>query len=198
MKKLLSFIFVLNFLICNVVMAEESTTGTSVFGESTSVFNSGFTGQKTVTDAKLKKTIEQIKQRKLTKKQKKLQEKIKPVSTHSDNEHLKNFLETQFSDEGEKSHSQTVMIPALVYTEEGQSIAPGYYKLSCRKLAKDEYVLDLAQGTKTLITVKAYQTKQDLEQDSIDFSNAEIIDGNRLRLVYGSIDLNLVGYLYFK
>ena len=90
------------------------------------------------------------------------------------------------------------MIPALVYTEEGQSIAPGYYKLSCRKLAKDEYVLDLAQGTKTLITVKAYQTKQDLEQDSIDFSNAEIIDGNRLRLVYGSIDLNLVGYLYFK
>ena len=43
-----------------------------------------------------------------------------------------------------------------------------------------------------------YQTKQDLEQDSIDFSNAEIIDGNRLRLVYGSIDLNLVGYLYFK
>lgn len=198
MKKILSFILILNIFTCNFVFAEESSSGTSVFGDSTAVFNSGFTGQKTVTDAKLKKTIEEIKQRKLTKKQKKLQDKIKPVSANSDNEHLQNFLETQFSDEGEKSHFQTVMIPSFVYSEDGQRIAPGYYKLSCRKLSKNEYVLDLAQGTKTLITVKAYQTQQDLNQDSIDFSNVEIIDGNRLRLVYGSIDLNLVGYLYFK
>lgn len=199
MKKLIKIFLICLFLSSfSVSYSEEETKGTSVFGDSTSVFNSGFTGQEAVTDAKLKKTIEQIKQRRLTKKQRKLQQKIKPVSTHSDNEHLKKFAQTQFSDEGENSHSQTVMIPSRVYNEEGSSIAPGYYKLSCRKLSKDEYVLDLTQGSQTLLSVKAYQTTQDLEQTSIDFSNAEIVDENRLRLVYGSIDLNLVGYLYFK
>lgn len=198
MKKIILLFLIFCFSFHSPIFAQEENKGTSVFGDSTSVFNSGFTGQQTVTDDKLKKTIEQIKQRRLTKKQKKLQEKIKPVSVQVDNEHLENFAQTQFAEDGENSHSQTVMIPARLYNENGESIAPGYYKLTCRKLSKDEYVLDLTQGSAILLTVKAYQTEQDLGQDSIDFSNAEIIDENRLRLVYGSIDLNLVGYLYFK
>ena len=77
-------------------------------------------------------------------------------------------------------------------------INPGYYKLSCRKIGENTYVLDLSQGSKVVLTVEAKETKQDLEQDTITFCNAEIIDNGRIRLMFGSIDLNLVGYIYFK
>ena len=90
------------------------------------------------------------------------------------------------------------MIPAGAYSEQGVYIPTGYYKLSCRKLSENEYVLDLSQGNKKFATIPAKQTQQDLEQDTISFCNAEIIDDNRIRLMYGSIDLNLVGYIYFK
>ena len=83
------------------------------------------------------------------------------------------------------------------FDENGKTISPGYYKLSCRKLAEDLFVLDLSQGTTRVLTIEAKQTQQDLEQETIQFCKAEIIDNNRIRLMYGSIDLNLVGYLYF-
>ena len=90
------------------------------------------------------------------------------------------------------------MIPVSAYNDEGKTISPGYYKLSCKKVTTNEYNLELSQGTTKIMSVKAMHTEQDLEQDSIQFCNAEIIDGNRVRLMYGSLDLNLVGYLYFK
>ena len=96
------------------------------------------------------------------------------------------------------SQTLTVTIPMEAYDITGKKIAPGYYKLSCRKLSENIYVLDLSQGPRKVLTVEAKQTQQDLEQDTIQFCNAEIIDGNRIRLMYGSIDLNLVGYLYFN
>ena len=133
----------------------------------------------------------------MTKKQKKIRAQVQPLSPAADSEHFQNFVNNQDPD-NQLSQSLTVMIPAAVYSDDGVLIQPGYYKLSCRKLAQNEYVLDLTQGTKRLISVKAKQTVQDLEQDSIAFCNAEIIDDKRMRLVYGSIDLNLVGYLYFK
>lgn len=176
--------------------SKEAETNEGAWSGDTSVFNSGFNGQEPVTDSKFKKTVQMMKERSLSKKQKKLREKITPLSTQSDFEHLKNFTESQTVDD-DLLQSQTVMIPTAAYNEEGIHIAPGYYKLSCRKLAENMYVLDLSQGTKRIISVKAQQTKQDLEQESINFCSAQIIDKTRIRLVFGSIDLNLVGYLYF-
>ena len=112
-------------------------------------------------------------------------------------QHLQDFTQNQDPD-NELSQTLTVMIPVRAYSEDGIYIAPGYYKLSCQKVAENEYELELSQGTKKVLRVKAQQTEQDLEQETIQFCNAEIIDGERIRLMYGSIDLNLVGYLYFN
>jgi len=173
------------------------TPPASSWGEGSDVFNKGFENQKPVSDSKLKETIKQIKERSLTRKQKKIRAEVKPLSPSSDFEHLKDFAASQ-SPEDDLSQTLTVMIPVQAYSEDGVYISPGYYKLSCRKVSKDKYVLDLSQGTKCILTVDAVQTKQDLEQDSITFCNAEIINNDRIRLMYGSIDLNLVGYIYFK
>ncbi len=192
-KLILIFIFIYN--VNSFLYAQEEKTP-QAWGENSSVFNDAFEGQKPVTDNKLKKTIDMLKERSLTKKQKKIREEVKPLSPSSDFEHLKTFTQTQTAEDG-LGLSHTVLIPMKAYSEDGAYITPGYYKLSCRKIAKNEYVLDLSQGNKKMLSVKAFHTKQDLEQDSISFCDAEIIDDNRIRLIFGSIDLNLVGYLYF-
>lgn len=198
MAKYLRFI-ILIFLLFNisVVSIAEEDVSSSLWGENSDVFNQGFEDQKPVSDSKLKKTIQQIKERQMTRKQRKIKEEVQPLSPSSDFEHLKKFTQSQSPDD-ELSQTLTVMIPMQAYSEDGKYIQPGYYKLSCRKIGENNYVLDLSQGNKCVLSVSAVQTKQDLEQETITFCNAEIIDNGRIRLMYGSIDLNLVGYIYFK
>lgn len=193
------FIIIFILLICfiNLSSYAENDSAASSWGENSSVFNSGFDGQEPVTDNSFQKTIKMLKERSLSNKQKKMQKEIVPFSPSADEEYLKNFVNEQIGDD-ETSNSHTVMIPVRAYSDDGVYIQPGYYRLSCRKMAKDLYVLDLSQGTTKVISVNAKQTKQDLEQETLSFGNAEIIDNNRIRLIYGTIDLNLVGYLYFK
>lgn len=175
----------------------EKETSNSAWGENTSVFNSGFEDQEAVSDTKLKKVIEQLKERNLSRKQRRIRNDVQPLSPSVDMQHLQDFTQLQ-DPEDELSQTLTVTIPVKAYNEEGKYIAPGYYKLACHKVADNEYILELSQGTKKILTVKTQQTTQDLEQETIQFCNAEIIDGNRIRLMYGSIDLNLIGYLYFN
>lgn len=197
MKKILFFVIFISFLLSPFAFAEEEETAKSLWGENSSVFNSGFENQEPVSDNKLKKAIDVIKQHQLSRKQKQLQKNVNPLSPSIDNEHLKNFTNSQDPDDP-LSQTLTIMIPVTAYNDSGKTIPPGYYKLSCKKIAKNEYNLELSQGTTVVLSTKALHTEQDLEQDSIQFCDAKIIDGNRIRLMYGSIDLNLVGYLYFK
>lgn len=197
MKNCLIIIFLILISSLSVCAAEEKNNTAKTWSENQDVFNKGFEDQEAVTDTKLKKIIDQLKERSLTRKQRKIRNEVKPLSPVLDEDHLKNFAESQDPD-NELSQTLTVMIPMEAYDILGNKIAPGYYKLSCRKLANDLYVLDLSQGTQRVLTVEAKQTQQDLEQDTIQFCNAEIIENSRIRLMYGSIDLNLVGYLYFK
>lgn len=176
---------------------EKKSSSNTNWGDNSSVFNSGFENQEAVSDTKLKKTLDKLKENNLSRKQRKIQKEVNPLSPSIDMEHLKDFTQSQTPDD-DLSQTHTVMIPVRAYNEDGIYISPGYYKLSCNKVATDEYILELSQGTKKILNVKAQQTTQDLEQETITFCNAEIIDHERIRLVYGSIELNLVGYLYFK
>lgn len=186
------------FLYSSFSFAEDDkSTVNSEWGKNVDVFNSGFENQEAVSDTKVKKIIEQLKERSLSKKQRKIRDEVNPLSPSSDFEHLKDFTQAQ-DPEDELSQTLTVMVPVNAYNAEGKQISPGYYKLSCHKIGENLYVLELSQGTRKILTVDAIPTTQDLEQDTISFCNAEIIEGNRIRLMYGSLDLNLIGYLYFK
>ena len=198
LKNLLITIFcILIFQTQTIADEKTESSKSSAWGENSSVFNSGFENQEAVTDTKLHKVIDQLKERNLSRKQRRIQKEVNPLSPSVDMQHLQDFTQNQDPD-NELSQTLTVMIPVRAYSEDGIYIAPGYYKLSCQKVAENEYELELSQGTKKVLRVKAQQTEQDLEQETIQFCNAEIIDGERIRLMYGSIDLNLVGYLYFN
>ena len=196
-KLLLIIVFLLISPLLTFADDEDQKSTKSEWGENTDVFNSGFENQEAVSDTKLKKVIEQLKERNLSKKQRKTRKEVQPLSPSIDIEHLEEFTNSQNPDD-ELSQTLTVTIPVRACNEDGIYINPGYYKLSCHKVAQNEYILELSQGTKRVLRVKAQQTTQDLEQETIQFCNAEIIDENRIRLMYGSIDLNLVGYLYFN
>ena len=160
MNKKILILFIISIFVFPV-KAEDSAKQND-WGENSSVFNSGFTGQKPITDNKLKQTIKMLKER------------VKPLSPASDNESFENFVNSQDPD-NQLSQTLTVMIPVNAYSEYGDMISPGYYKLSCRKIAKNEYALELSQGTQKILSVKAIETQQDLEQDSISFCNAETL-----------------------
>ena len=179
-----------------VFSAEKENESKKTWSENQDVFNKGFEDQEAVTDTKFKKMIEQLKERSLTRKQRKIRNEVKKEAAECHDSFF-SHTESQNPDD-QLSQTLTVTIPMEAYDITGKKIAPGYYKLSCRKLSENIYVLDLSQGPRKILTVEAKQTQQDLEQDTIQFCNAEIIDGNRIRLMYGSIDLNLVGYLYFN
>ena len=197
MKKILVFLFLIAIFSTPTFAEDKKETPAKAWSENQDVFNKGFENQEAVSDTKFKKMIEQLKERSLTRKQKKIRNEVKPLSPSIDEDHLKNFAESQDPD-NQLSQTLTVTIPVMAFDETGKTIPPGYYKLSCRKLSENLYVLDLSQGTQRILTIEANQTQQDLEQETIQFCKAEIIENNRIRLMYGSIDLNLVGYLYFK
>ena len=190
-------IILLIFFSPSILFADDKGSSQNEWGENSSVFNDGFQNQKPVSDKKMHEAIDKLKERMLSKKQRKIKKEVQPLSPSSDFEHLKDFAESQSPDDA-LSQTHTVMIPMQAFSEDGISIQPGYYKLSCRRIGENIYVLDLSQGTKVVLTVSAQQTQQDLEQDTITFCDAEIIDNGRIRLMFGSIDLNLVGYIYFK
>lgn len=197
MKRIFTILFLILIFSVSTTFAEENKdTPTKTWSENQDVFNKGFENQEAVSDSKFKKMIEQLKERSLTRKQRKIRNEVKPLSPSIDEDHLKTFAQSQ-DPEDQLSQTLTVTIPVEAFDQTGKKIAPGYYKLSCRKLSENLYVLDLSQGTQRILTVEAKQTQQDLEQETIQFCKAEVIENNRIRLMYGSIDLNLVGYLYF-
>ena len=125
---LLIFIFLL-FQVSSYSAEKNINRPSEQWGENASVLNDGFENQKPVTDTKLKKTIEMIKEKSLTKKQKKIRDEVKPLSPVPDNEYLKEFTMSQDPD-NELSQTLTVMIPVWACDESGKTIPPGYYKLS--------------------------------------------------------------------
>ena len=199
MKQSFKLFLIFVFLMVTILpcYSQDKKDDKSDWGKNASVLRSGFDGQKQISDSAFNRTVKQLKERSLSAKQRKLQKQVKPFSPSADAEHLKNFTQEQTYDDG-ASNSHTVMIPMTAYGTHGERILPGYYILSCRKVAKDEYMLDLSQGTRTVASVKASQTRQDLEQETLSFGQAQIIDSDRIRLIYGTIDLNLVGYLYLN
>ena len=199
MTKYFIHIFLVLFFIFSVICPSysEEKTDKALFGNSSTVFNKGFEGQKPVTDSLFKRTVKQMQERSLTRKQQKLRKEVKPFSPVSDEKHLKDFTEEQSID-STATNSHMVMIPVRAYNEDGAYVQPGYYKLTCRQLYKNNYVIDLSQGTTLVMSVPAFQTQQDLEQETLSFGKADIIDNNRVRIIYGNMDLNLVGYLYIK
>lgn len=195
MRKLLLLIF--SILLTTTLSFADDVNYSDAFQVGQQSSEKAFSGQKAITDSKFKKTIEMLKERQLSAKQKRERNRVVPLSPASSEEHLREF--SHISDGDDISHTMTVMIPVSAYTDYGQLVTPGFYKLSCKKMSNNQYVLQLTQDTNTVFTVKAQNTPEDLEQETINFCNAELNENEKtIKLIYGNLGLNLVGYIYIK
>lgn len=195
MKKYIWAIFII-FLASSPVFADD-VNYSDAFQVGQQSSEKAFEGQKAITDGKFRKTIDMLKERQLSAKQRRERNRVVPLSPAASEEHLREF--SHISDGDDISHTLTVMIPVSAYTDYGQLVTPGFYKLSCKKLSNNEYVLQLTQDSTTVYTVKAKNTPEDLNQETINFCNAELNEDEKtIKLIYGNLGLNLVGYIYIK
>lgn len=81
---------------------------------------------------------------------------------------------------------------AYVY-ETGEKIPIGYYKLEAQKVDEDNnlYYMNLFQGHKLIAKVPSYVTDNDFGMETINFAKVIPYDDKYLKIIYGSLKVNL-------
>ena len=78
-------------------------------------------------------------------------------------------------------------------SETGDKIPMGYYKLEAQKVDenKDVYYINLFQGRKLIAKVPSNVTKDDFGMKTINFAKVIPDDSQHLKIIYGSLKVNL-------
>ena len=93
----------------------------------------------------------------------------------------------------------TVMIPVTLVTDTGIEIQPGYYRiLSVKNEDKKEYFLNFYQGSSIIAKIKAYETDNDHNQESLNYTKVMPVNEDVMSIIYGDIDCNLESHLQIK
>lgn len=193
-------LFLILIMFSPFALADELDSMSSGWDSYNKTIENSFSGQKMITDEQFDKTIKQLKDRNSNKKKwwwSKKNEEIVPLSpvpfkpdTYDNNEMQSVYNKLE--------HTPTIMIPTNVVTEDGVRLAPGFYKLSNKKMSDNSYSFLLTQGTTLLATLPAKHTNVDYEQHSINFVNVTPISDRYLKVIYGTLDLNLEAILEIK
>lgn len=162
--------------------------------------DNAFDRQKPVTDDLFNKTISDMKARNSKKGGwfwNKKKDEIVPLSpipfkpdTYDNNEMQSVYNKIE--------NTPTIMIPTTVVTDKGVTLSPGFYKLSNKKEADNSYSLILTQGTTLMASISTKHTDEDYEQKEINFYNVIPISDKYLKIIYGTLDLNLEALLEIK
>ena len=172
----------------------DSMSGTwDSFGKT---IDGSFNNVKPVTDELFNKTIEEIKSRGKKNKKKKKNEII-PLSPvpHKTDIYDNNEMQSLYN---KLQHTPTIMIPTNVITDNGTLMPTGYYKLSNKKSPDNKYYLVFSQGNSQIAENHAIQTEEDYKQKDINFVDVIPISDNYIKVIYGTIDLNLETILEIK
>lgn len=93
-------------------------------------------------------------------------------------------------------HSPTILFPVQLHSFEGDIIPAGYYKLSYQQKDNKHFIV-VSQGRKVYATLEMENSNENFARDSIQFAELKQFDEEKMRLIYGNLDLNLVKDLYF-
>lgn len=137
--------------------------------------------QKPVSDAEFERTIEQLKTRgKKKKNNKKIGAPIRDWSNVPEMQGVKEAM----------NPTLILMFSTQTMSEDNQLIPVGYYKIVHTNKDNAHY-LSLFQGHSQIARLKAFETDEDYKQEYINFVNLIEIDKNYMKLIFGSLDVNL-------
>lgn len=153
----------------------------------------GFSGQKMITDEEFEKVYQQEKAKRENKKVKN-KKKInqQPPQNMSPLEKSRNEL----SNAAIKDF-KLLGLPVTLETSEGEEIPVGHYKIEGVKINNKIY-LDFYQSYSRVARVQAIETNDDFNQQYINFVQLIPCNENKIKIIYGSMDFNAYAYIKIK
>lgn len=158
-------------------------------------------GQKPVTNTEFEEAINV-----LTEKQKKKEEKVKKkkikkisgggTSLHKGLEPMSEISAQETLKEKGEFDGQLLNIPVDVIVD-GNILEKGYYNVFGEKDKNGEVYLSLYQSHFFKGKIKAYKTKNDFEDENLDFVKMEPYNDDYIKIMYGSLDFNAYAYLRY-
>lgn len=167
--------------------------------ESVNTIDDSLLKQKPITDEDFNKTVQQMRDQRKSKKFKFfwLKDDGKPLTQPAflpQNAPPDVDTDSLMSVQDIVKETPTIMVPTDVITEDGVMVPTGFYKLSMQKEQDNFYKLLLMQGNNLVAKVNAYQTNEEFAPDELNFAKAIFLN-DKVKLIYGSLDLNLEAYL---
>lgn len=152
-------------------------------------------GQKIITNKQFEDTmnaLEEKKNKKLKKQREKAIRKVKGSSLHDNMDAHKDNIESQTPLE-EMEDCQLLSIP-VDFVLDGKPIEKGFYRIIGEK--KDDGVyLELYQSHKLIAQIKARETKDDFNQEYIQFVKLLPYNDQYMKITFGSLDFNAYAYI---
>ena len=152
-------------------------------------------GQKIITNKQFEDTmnaLEETKNKKLKKQREKAIRKVKGSSLHDNMDAHKDNIESQTPLE-EMEDCQLLSIP-VDFVLDGKPIEKGFYRIIGEK--KDDGVyLELYQSHKLIAQIKARETKDDFNQEYIQFVKLLPYNDQYMKIIFGSLDFNAYAYI---
>lgn len=197
MKKFILIALILH-LFCPFVFADELDEAMDMWSAGQN--DSSFTGQKMITDEQFDKTVDKLKQKERDNKRKKWWQRkapeIKPLCPVPETQNM--FQSTELDSVQKNINiTPTIMIPAEVETPYGETIEPGFYKMSYSNENGINY-LTLTQNAKTTYKIPAQNAQEEYETTDLNYGKAITLNNNDIKLIYGNVDVSIEVYLRVK
>lgn len=194
MKKLTVIFIFFTFMFFLPVFAED-------FSDDYASIEHAWDGQKTITDKEFEQAINTLTEKQKKKDEKAKKRKIKKVSGGGTSLHkgLEPMSEISAQDalkEKGEFDGQLLNIPVNVVID-GNILDSGFYNVFGEKDKYGDIYLSFYQAHYFKGKIKAYQTKNDFEDESLDFVKIEPYDNEYVRIMFGSLDFNAYAYLRY-
>ena len=194
MRKIIAFVIFFTFLFPAAVLSED------FFDDYTGIEHA-WDGQKPVTNTEFEEAINTLTAKQKKKEEKAKKKKIKKVSgggtsLHKGLEPMSEITEQEALKEKGEFDGQLLNIPVDVVID-GNVLERGYYNVFGEKDKNGDIYLSFYQAHYFKGKIKAYKTKNDFEDENLDFVKIEPYDKDYVRVMYGSLDFNAYAYLRY-
>mgnify|MGYP007101843443 CR=1 FL=1 len=189
MIKRLLIIFLL-FIIPVSALAEEDWSG---------YYNidSAWDGQKSITNKQFEETMDALQARQKRKEEKKREKAIRKVKGSSLTPELDAHKDDLVNEQPDETLDEFQLLNMPVnFVNNGDLVDCGYYQVLGEK--KDDGVYLLFYQAHTLkAKIKARETNDDFDEDTIKFVKAIPCNDHQIKIIFGSVDFNAYAYVNF-
>lgn len=154
-------------------------------------------GQKTITNKEFEATMDALQERSKKREAKQREKAIRKVKGSSLTPELDAHNDTLVNEQPDETLDtvQVVNIPVDFYAND-KIIERGYYKVTGKK-EKDGVYIFFYQGHSLVAKIKARETNDDFDEETIQFIKVNPCNDHQLKLIFGSVDFNAYTYLTF-